>query len=31
MIGIELVGYAFLVLLFTAIQYACLLTSTSKA
>ena len=31
MLGFELIGYAFLMLLFTAIQYACLLTSVSKA
>jgi hypothetical protein len=31
MIGIELIGYAFLMLFFTAIQYACLLISTTKA
>ena len=31
MLGFELIGYAFLMLFFTAIQYACLLTSASKA
>ena len=31
MLGFELIGYAFLVLLFTGIQYACLLTSAQKA
>jgi hypothetical protein len=31
MLGFELIGYAFLMLLFTAIQYACLVTSASKA
>jgi hypothetical protein len=31
MLGFELIGYALLMLLFTATQYACLLTSASKA
>jgi hypothetical protein len=31
MLGFELIGYGFLILLFTAVQYACLLTSASKA
>jgi hypothetical protein len=31
MLGFELIGYGFLVVLFTATQYACLLTSAAKA
>jgi hypothetical protein len=31
MLGFELIGYGFLIVLFTAIQYACLLTSAAKA
>jgi len=31
MFGFELVGYGFLILLFTGIQYACLLTTAQKA
>ena len=31
MLGFELIGYGFLILLFTGIQYACLLTAAPKA
>ena len=31
MLGIEYIGYACLLLAFTAVQYACLLTSALKA
>lgn len=31
MLGIEFIGYACLLLAFTAVQYACLLTSAAKA
>jgi hypothetical protein len=31
MLGIELIGYGCLLLAFTAVQYACLLTSALKA
>jgi hypothetical protein len=31
MLGFELIGYGFLILLFTGIQYACLLTTAQKA
>jgi hypothetical protein len=31
MLGFEFIGYRLLILLFTTIQYACLLTSASKA
>jgi hypothetical protein len=30
MFGFEFIGWGFLVLLFTAVQYACLLTSASN-
>lgn len=30
MFGFEVIGWGFLVLLFTAVQYACLLTSVSN-